>query len=612
MRKILNYALVACAGLAMASCAQEDITNASGDGNVVFTAQLPSDLATRSFGDGYSATQLTYAVYQKEADGSLTQVGTKNTSTPFNGTLQAQVSMKLVTGKTYSVVFWAQSPACTAYTFNDDISGGNGPSVDVDYTGAATNDENRDAFFASCEVSVTGPENIDVKLRRPFAQVNFGTSDADEASVAVAYPDLKTSLTTTAYTNLSLLDGKVSGETSVTYLAGVPAAAGETFPVTTTDAEGNPVAYKYLSMDYLLVPATKSIADMTLSVLNGTETINTVTISSAPLQGNYRTNIYGQLLTSTDNFSIEIVPGFMQPDYNSLVWNGNTEPVAEVNNIYTITNPAQLAWISEQVNGGDNMAGKTITLDSDIDLNNIEWTPIGISREKPFNGSFNGNGHKISNLKIDLKDKPFTPSGLFGYVTAGKSVFQNAVIENVNISTIGATTPASTGTGTLAGYIVCDKVENIIVRNVSIRSYRQTGGVLGSSYANITGCQAENVDIALAWEIINGVPDNCDKGGGIAGIVNEGSAALKGNKVNGLKLSGWRDMGGLFGMVNYEYDSRPARIVEGNTVTNAVITRIKDDNGAYGTNVGEIIGRRGANIAETDNVATDVTIVDGE
>ena len=46
-----------------------------------------------------------------------------------------------------------------------------------------------------------------------------------------------------------------------------------------------------------------------------------------------------------------------------------------------------------------------------IDLGEIEWTPIG-NEDTPFTGTFDGNNYKITNLKITTGREY---NGLFGY-----------------------------------------------------------------------------------------------------------------------------------------------------------------------------------------------------
>ncbi|MBQ8280831.1 MAG: hypothetical protein IJZ25_00310 [Lachnospiraceae bacterium] len=75
---------------------------------------------------------------------------------------------------------------------------------------------------------------------------------------------------------------------------------------------------------------------------------------------------------------------------------------------YKITTGSQLAYLASEVNRGVNFAGVYFSLENDIDLAGLEWTPIGYYYQDPskgdlvysFNGAFNGNGYKIYNYKI--------------------------------------------------------------------------------------------------------------------------------------------------------------------------------------------------------------------
>ena len=84
---------------------------------------------------------------------------------------------------------------------------------------------------------------------------------------------------------------------------------------------------------------------------------------------------------------------------------------------YTIINTAE-----DLNNIRNNLSGKYV-LGCNIDLNNVEWEPIGTSVE-PFSGILNGNGNTISNLKIS-KCTQEGVAGLFGY--------SNGIIKNLHI-----------------------------------------------------------------------------------------------------------------------------------------------------------------------------------
>ena len=104
-------------------------------------------------------------------------------------------------------------------------------------------------------------------------------------------------------------------------------------------------------------------------------------------------------------------------------WDGKTvtEPKCE-NGVYLISNGNELAWLAKAVN--ENGSGKfNVVLTDDIDLAYNEWTPIGQTPNggKGFNGSFDGNGHKIKGLFIS-KHNEFGYYGLFGTLRGGTAV----------------------------------------------------------------------------------------------------------------------------------------------------------------------------------------------
>jgi hypothetical protein len=127
------------------------------------------------------------------------------------------------------------------------------------------------------------------------------------------------------------------------------------------------------------------------------------------------------------------------------------------------------------VNDGNNFAGKTVTLSDDIDLQDIAWVPIG-SAGKPFKGSFDGNGKKISNLYI-MKDTSY--NGLFGNSDSGN--LENVTLENVNILISTPDTVNYAYTGSLAGR--AQFVNNVTVTgsiNIEVTgSGRYVGGIVG-------------------------------------------------------------------------------------------------------------------------------------
>lgn len=305
------FLFLAVAGLmATTACSRDEMESAgmNGDGVVTFSARLPEQLQTRSMGDGQTARKLTYAVYAAgEQTPLLTSESEGAPAVEFTD-LKAQLTLRLTTGKSYDVLFWAD-----AYGQKDESNpykvDYQAQTVTVDYAAAESNDESRDAFFGSVTgMKVTGAMSQDVTLVRPFAQVNVGTDDLEEAVAGgLQSAALATSMSATNVpTTLNLLNGTTTGSTSVDF-------ASHAVPTVSLVVSGR--TYTYLAMNYLLMGADKTTTNIAFAFTDGATTGN-LTFSNVPVQRNYRTNIIGSVLTGDVDFDIDIDPGFGEPDHN--------------------------------------------------------------------------------------------------------------------------------------------------------------------------------------------------------------------------------------------------------------------------------------------------------
>ena len=302
-RYLLSTFTIAAAALLVTSCNDEmDNGLKTGDeGTVTFTAQLPSEMGTRAFADGLTAKHLQYAVYEAGQSTPLKVFGDETTvvGEAEMVNLKKSVTLKLTSGKSYDVIFWADATTDSPYTFNPASQ-----EVSVDYSKVNNNSDNCDAFFKKEAITVSGNQSVDVKLTRPFAQVNIGTDDFDAAK-ASGLEVTQTEVVAKAFATLNLATGKVADEADRTFtMKAIPTASDGEFPV----AGG----YKYLSMDYLLVGADKATVDVAFNY-GGPQSR---TFTNVPVQRNYRTNIYGSLLTNTTDFNVVIEPAFATTNYN--------------------------------------------------------------------------------------------------------------------------------------------------------------------------------------------------------------------------------------------------------------------------------------------------------
>ena len=107
----------------------------------------------------------------------------------------------------------------------------------------------------------------------------------------------------------------------------------------------------------------------------------------------------------------------------------DTEWYSEEVAMFTLTTKEQLAGFASLVNSGVDFTNKIIYLGADIDLGFYEWIPIG-NAEHAYNGSFDGDGHTVSGLKINASADYV---GLFGNTT-GRIINVNVVDANVFVN----------------------------------------------------------------------------------------------------------------------------------------------------------------------------------
>lgn len=528
MKKIIIPAISLAALLLTGACSIDERTSGNNGNEAMLTLNMGLDGAvqTRAIGDGSGADHLIYAVFD--------ETGTRIEQVSKDVTFPTTETITLAKGQTYRIAFWAQDSDCDAYTVSDNMV------VKIDYEGVLSNDETRDAFFKTVKVTVTGDAELDVKLTRPFAQINVGvtTEDWNAAMVAgIAITESKAVVKQAAST-LNLLDGTVADPKDVTFdFANIPTGA------LSVDLDGEgPEDYKYLSMNYILpYDATTGDASTTLEDLEFTfhpETGNDITLTkgldAVPVQRNWRTNIVGRILSGDLSFNISIDPGF-NGDNNNEIWDGSAEePETDPDNAntYLITTPAELAWVAEQVNSRtDYFEGKTILLMNDIDLSGSYWTPVGNVTAYPtvtFKGTFDGQNHTISNLTASDDAAGYAAAGLFGSIhgtvknvtlkdvnirsthyagaVVGYSSMNGAIIENCHVDGgtitsvpefIGDSYDNGDKAGGIIGYyVVDDKVSNCTAKNLTITAYRELGGITGCGpQSGMTGCSVENITL---------------------------------------------------------------------------------------------------------------------
>lgn len=317
--------LAATALLLLTSCQRDELQGGSISGEEVtvsISAVVPGDggavvKSNDNPGNGSEVNRCILEVYLIGDDNAASLYG-KREIVEVTGLKASFDDLNLITGQKYRFVLWADhvdgtesvDALATDKFYNTDGIGGlqNVTMVTTNYAG---NDDQRDAFFYSSpeDVTVTGPADYTLELKRPFGQFNIITTDYGLIPAAQngLLPEQVKLTFDNIPTGINLLTGQLLENQT-------QKVEGTAVNIAGLDVAGNDDA-KQLSFDYILAPATGQhvINELKMSFLNsdGNATgITDYTFKSLPVQRNYRTNVSGALLTDRAGLSIEVKPDF--------------------------------------------------------------------------------------------------------------------------------------------------------------------------------------------------------------------------------------------------------------------------------------------------------------
>lgn len=216
------------------------------------------------------------------------------------------------------------------------------------------------------------------------------------------------------------------------------------------------------------------------------------------------------------------------------IWTGSgTEADA-----YQISNAADLTALQTQVNEkGFSYTGKWFILTSDINLNNANWTPIGIDAFHPFGGSLDGSGKTISGLKVET-DRQW--AGLFGSVRGTYGVpmtMRDLTLKDGSVTTIFTGTSFCGGLVAIVEGETALELRNVVAENLTVSGgISGSGGLLGRGRVAMTNCHNRGGSVTGSYA------------GGLAGMgySNPQDHVLAGC-TNSAKVVGKRTAGGMTG-----------------------------------------------------------------
>ena len=476
--------MLAIAGMLFAtSCSQDELLNEPTTGDYVsakFTIGTSDGIATRAtIGNGTKADKVACAVYDEKGTELRDLYAIRDVVD-----MKATYEIRLAKGQKYRVAFFAYNSTADAYdvTYLTDIKVKDSQNSNI---------ENRDAFTAYVDVDATvNTINEDVTLYRPFAQLNLGVdntewTDAVKAGVTVAKSKI---VVTNVYNQFSAYDNAVVATAEpVTMTFAMNTIPSEELEVD-VDRDGtiaNTEKFKYLALNYLLVGdagTEKSLTDVEFVWENSdaSKTNNPTThFKNIPVQRNYRTNIIGKLLTNPATFNIVIDADFIDSpknDYIVSVWDGEsaTTPVADADGVYRISSAEELVGMMNDSKSPNCNNYQNVVLECDIDLGGNTISGFG-DDSGFFDGIFDGQGHSISNFKIDATNRTYY-AGLFNQVSqysGTNTVIKNLIVKN---ATVAGTSQVGVIVGGMNGNTI---VENCKVYNSTVKAVKKVGSVVG-------------------------------------------------------------------------------------------------------------------------------------
>lgn len=370
--------------------------------------------------------------------------------------------LNLITGQKYRFVLWADhvdgtesvDALATDKFYDTDGTGGlqNVTMVTSDYAG---NNDKRDAFFYTGEVTVEGPKDYTLELKRPFGQLNIITTDYGLIPAAQngLLPEQVKLTFDNIPTGINLLTGQLLENQT-------QKVEGTAVNIAGLDVAGNEDA-KQLSFDYILAPATGQhvINELEMSFLKsgGSATgITAYTFKSLPIQRNYRTNVSGALLTDRAGLSIEVKPGF---DGNDIPVDADAVSVTSIEEAEAaLADGAESVAISQPVSG---------TIEIPATAQDVTLTLMGLSGDITISGEEYSGMVTLNNLV-----QPETPVDLTIDIPNGSFMLGRGTWGNVTVSTADNTfilgedvTISGTLTVNKGNVEIYGRVENIVFKD---------------------------------------------------------------------------------------------------------------------------------------------------
>ena len=344
MKNVL-YSAAALAAMFFTAC-QQEVLEPVADGNTVTYSVNVSTAATKAIGDDVTDVNTLYYEVYRAAD--VANLDADPIYEGQKGIVDGKSSFELefVKNQEFVVLFWAQNSSLAMFDVTD--------LREVALTTPGdSNDLNAQVFAGSDVVTnCVSAASGSVKLVRPISQLNIATN---EESLYVDTSTKKVTLTSSTVT--------VKGIPTVYNVATKVASAPETVTYAPADVPAGTITvgtepYTYVAMNYVgFAPEASTTVDVDFTFVTSEGEISH-SVSNVPLKPNYRTNIVGNLITSTTDYNVSLENWYTPDEYVEVV---------------TVSTAAELVAALTPAAGTTPVEGEetNIKLEGDINLNDL-------------------------------------------------------------------------------------------------------------------------------------------------------------------------------------------------------------------------------------------------
>ena len=424
MQYHIKYLLLIVGILLTSSCTKNDIFELQEDvRNVTLNFRFSADIEdnniiTRAINDGNDADILYYAVVSNSGKYIVPKASIDIEDAQLTSKAGFSLSFTLPFGEKYRAVFWAQSKDSEAYELSDEMT------VSVDYS-LAGNSGASDAFYGVSEYFSTSDENVDVTLRRPFAQLNIGAFPFEWEYVndVCGFEIKQSSLRVSNVPHkINLFTGEVSENGTAIFK---PRALPEESMSADVDGNGVDEQYTYVAMAYVLAVNEPSQHSADIFFLNSegkAVKLNDSRLNSLSLQRNCRTDFLGQVLSEYGELNIREYDDDGNTEDGNVYFNFDTDSTIEdvIYNMSSHNTALQFASTN----------GQTITYNNLLFTGDIWTIELGEYRGSSYVNYKNVlNNVELRNLSvsscIECHEWYFSPAS----IAYGESEFNNCVMK---------------------------------------------------------------------------------------------------------------------------------------------------------------------------------------